>query len=227
MSSIGRFCLPLAATIAVLAAPVSSAATPRTITVHGTGIVETVPTRADFTFGVSANGETATAALAANAARMNKVIGALEKRSVAAADIQTAQISLQPNRNQMGDKILNYTATNSVTARIRSIDKAGPVIDAVVSAGANQISGPYLTASDQQLLSRNALKAAIADARARAKAIASAAGVKLGAVRSVTEESSTGPLPLGAVTAEKLASTPVSAGTVAIQADVTVTFAIA
>ena len=222
-----RLCLPLAATIAVLAAPVSSAATPRTITVHGSGIVETVPTRADFTFGVSANGETATAALAANGAKMNKVIGALKNRGVAEADIQTAQISLSPNRNQAGDKILNYTATNSVTARIRSIDKAGPVIDAVVSAGANQISGPYLTASDQRLLSRKALTAAIADARARAKAIAGAAGVRLGAVRSVSEESSSGPLPLGAVAAEKLASTPVSAGTVAIQADVTVTFAIA
>ena len=221
-----RWFVSLAALLAAIAAPASGAATSRTITVHGTGIVETTPTTADFTFGVAANGSTATAALSANAARMNGVIAAIRKRGVADADIQTAQISLSPNRNQAGDKILNYTATNSVTVHVRSIGNAGPVVDAAVHAGTNEIDGPSLAASDQLLLSRRALKAAYADARGRAQALASAAGVKLGAVRSVSEESATSPQPFAGVAA-KVASTPVSAGTVSIEADVTVTFAIA
>jgi uncharacterized protein YggE len=221
-----RLWFPLVAIVAALAAPASQAASPRTITVHGTGIVQTTPTTAEFTFGVAANGSNATSALSANAGKMNKVIDALRKRGIADADIQTAQISLQPNRNQAGDKILNYTATNSVTTRIKNIANAGPVVDAAVNAGAKEITGPSLVASDELVLSRRALKAAIADARARAQTIAAAAGVKLGAVRSVSEESGSSPLPFAA-SADKVAGTPVSAGTISIEADVTVTFAIA
>jgi uncharacterized protein YggE len=212
---------------AVFAAPAVAATTPRTITVHGTGIVETVPTTAVFTFGVSRTGNTATAALAANAAQMNRVIGALKSAGIAAADIQTASISLSPNLSQRGDKVLNYTAGNSVSARVRNLAKAGPVVDAVVRVGANQVSGPVLAPTDELLLSRRALTAAIADARARAKVIALAAKVSLCAVRAVTEDSSS-PIPYGTLAADKAAaSTPVEAGTVQIQADVTVTFAIA
>ncbi len=229
MTTLRRLSLPLVALAAAAVAPVSvaaTAATPRTITVHGTGIVKTTPTVADFTFGVAANGNTAAAALSANAAKMNKVISALKGRGIAAGDIQTAQISLQPNRNQAGDKILNYTATNSVAARIRSIAKAGPVVDAAVSAGANEIGGPSLTVTNELVLSRRALKVAVADARLRAQAIATASGVRLGEIQTVSEESTSSPLPLGAVAEAKVASTPVSAGTVAIQADVTVVYAI-
>jgi uncharacterized protein len=220
-----RTCLALAAVFAAIATPASSAAPPRTITVNGTGIVETTPTTADFTFGVAANGTTATAALSANAGRMTKVIAAIKRQGIATGDIQTAQISLAPNENQAGDKILNYTATNSVAVHVRGLAKAGPVVDAAVQAGANQVDGPSLAASDQLVLSRNALKAAIADARARAQVIAAAAGVRLGPVQSVSEQNTTTPLPLGAE-ANKSASTPVSAGTVSIESDVTVVFLI-
>ena len=202
------------------------AATERTITVHGAGIVHSTPTIAEFTFGVAANGSTASAALRANGVKMNTVIVAIKKGGVAAANIQTAQIVLQPNRNRAGDKVLNYTATNSVTARVKGIDNAGRVLDAAVRAGVNEINGPSLTIADERVVSRKALKKAIADARARAEAIAAAAGVELGEVRTVTEETTSFPLPYAAI-ADKAASTPVSAGTIAIQADVTVVFAIA
>jgi uncharacterized protein YggE len=202
----------------------AGAASPRTITVAGTGIVTSVPTEGEFTFGVSATAKTATAALAANARAMNKVIGSLKTQGIAAADIQTAAIRLSPNTNESGSTVLDYTATNSVTARIRSLAKAGPIIDGAVRAGANLVSGPVLTSSDQQELSRRALKLAIDDARARAQAIASAAKVRLGRVRSVTEVSTGITLPSTAVAAKSGVSTPVEAGTVRTEADVSVTF---
>ena len=205
-------------------AAAASAATPRTITVGGTGTVAAVPNRADFTFGVATNGPTATAALAANARLMTKVIAAIEARGVPAGQLQTAQIALSPNRNQTGNRILNYTASNSVTARVQPLAGAGSVVDAAVQAGANQVDGPSLTAADERALSRRALAAAVADARARASALAAAAHVKLGAVRSIAEQSTTTPTPFQKADA---ASTPVQAGSVEIEADVTVTFAIA
>jgi uncharacterized protein YggE len=204
----------------------ASAAGPRTITVNGTGIVTSVPNQADFTFGVSTNGSTATAALTANAKQMSNVIGVLKALGIADRNIQTAQISLAPNTNQAGTKVVDYTATNSVTARTKNIATSGKIIDGVVHAGANLVGGPSLTPSDQQALSRRALKAAIADARVRAGVIAAAAHVKLGRVRSVTEVSQ-GPITSSPVANKSFATTPVEAGTVQTEADVTVTFDIA
>ena len=226
-----RLCIVGLGTIAAMvalsmSAAASGAANPRQITVNGTGIVRSLPNQADFTFGVATTGDTATGALAANAKEATKVIDTLKALGIAARDIQTAQISITPNNNRAGTAVVSYTATNSVSARTAKIASAGKIVDGVVRAGANLVGGPSLTRSDQQSLSRRALKAAIADARARAQAIAAAAHVRLGRVHSVTEATN-GPLTSGPLAADKSASTPVEAGTVQTEADVTVTFDIA
>jgi hypothetical protein len=203
-----------------------SAANPRTVTVNGTGTVSSVPHEADFTLGVSATAKTATAATSANAGEMARVIGALKAKGVASADIQTTEISLQPNQNDAGTKVINYTVTNSVTVDIRDLTEAGAIIDAAVNAGANQVDGPTLTPTGQQEIYRAALKAAIADARTRAQAIADAAGEKLGKLRTATETSSM-PVTFGAAKAAfpgAAAVTPVEPGTVKTEADVTATY---
>jgi len=199
---------------------------PRAITVNGTGTVSSVPHEADFTLGVSATAATATSATSANATEMTRVIGALKSNGVAPADIQTAEISLSPNENEAGTKVLNYTVTNSVTVNIRNLSKAGSTIDAAVHAGANQVDGPNLTPTGQQEIYRAALKAAIADAHSRAQAIANAAGEKLGKLRSASETSSPPPLAFSAAKSELAgaAPTPVEPGKVQTEADVTATY---
>jgi uncharacterized protein YggE len=211
------------AVVALGAAAAGAKAGPRTITVNGIGIVTSVPNQADFTFGVSTNRGTAADALTANARQMTKVIGVLKSLGLADRSIQTAQISLSPNMNRAGTAVISYTATNSVTARTTNISTSGKIIDGVVRAGANLVGGPSLTASDQQTLSRKALRAAIADARARARVIAAAAHVTLGRVRSVTEAGQ-GPITSSPVAAKSFAATPVAAGTIQTEVDVTVTF---
>jgi uncharacterized protein YggE len=224
MRRVGTVVLVTVAAAAVLGASAGSAkAGPRTITVNGTGIVTSVPNQADFTFGVSTNRNTAADALTANAKQMSKVIGVLKALGLSDRSIQTAQISLSPNMNRAGTAVVSYTATNSVTARTENISTSGKIIDGVVRAGANLVGGPSLTASDQQSLSRKALSAAIVDARARARVIAAAAHVKLGRVRSVTETSQ-GPIMSSPVAAKSFATTPVAAGTIQTEVDVTVTF---
>ncbi len=215
--------LSTVATVAVGA----SAAGLRTITVQGTGIVTSVPDQAEFSFGVSTTGRTARQALASNAVRMSKVIAALKAQRVAPADIQTAQISLTPNTNQNGTAILNFTASNSVSATTKNVANAGSIVDAAVGAGANLVGGPSLTPSDQVLLTRKALRAAVADARARALSIAAAAHVKLGRVRTVTEVTSSPIVTAIPYAKQGAASTPVEPGTIQTEEDVTVTFEIA
>jgi uncharacterized protein YggE len=215
------------AALAAAAASPAAAATPRVITVNGTGIVNTVPDQAQFTFGVSVTGPTAKAALTANAARMNRLIAAVKAKGIPASAIQTAEVSLTPNTNDNGTRILDFTAANSVTVTTKVIAQAGSIVDAAVAAGANTVSGPSLSPSNQAALQRAALAKAVADARGRALAIAQAAHVRLGAVRTVTEGTSTpitfNEAPKAAVAAP---STPVEPGTVQVEEDVTVTYAI-
>src|SRR4029450_8495073 len=89
--------------------------------------------------------------------------------------------------DENGNAVAGYTATNSVTVTIRKIADAGDVVDAAVGAGANQVYGPNLLASDQNAAYRKGLAAAVAEARTKAEALARASGVSLGRVTAVTE----------------------------------------
>jgi uncharacterized protein len=219
---------PFALLALVAGSATAFGASPRTITVSGTGTVTSVPNQAAFTFGVATNGKSAQQALSANASRMNRVISALKALGIRSANLQTAEISLNPNTNSNGTVIVGYSASNSVTATTDNVAKAGPIVDAAVGAGANLVSGPSLTPSDQALLNHKALQAAVLDARTGAEAIAAAAGVKLGALESVSEVSNSTPpvVPGGFEARAAGAATPVEAGTVQTEEDITATFAI-
>ena len=199
-------------------------ATPgRAITVVGQGSVRVVPNRAGFSFGVSTRGKTAVQALQANGADMRKVIAALKSAGIRSADLQTSAVSLSPVTSDDGESIIGYAASNSVSATIEDISRAGSIVDAAVAAGANQVDGPSLTTADQEALYRSALKAAVADARTKAETLAEASGLHVGAVRSVDESSVSPPVPY-ADAARTAAPTPIEAGTQQVTATVTVVF---
>jgi uncharacterized protein len=193
------------------------------ITVQGSGTVNTIPDRAQLSFGVETRAATAKAALAANAAEMRKVIAAV--KAAGATDVQTQSVSLQPQYAEAGS-VQGYVAQNSVSGTILELAKAGAVIDAAVDAGANQVYGPSLSRGDQAELYRQALRAAVADARLRAQALAAAANLTLGRVTQVVEAGSA-PSPVFSVAkASDEAGTPIEAGTQQIVASVQVTFSV-
>jgi uncharacterized protein len=201
----------------------AAASTARSLTVTGSGKATAVPNRVAFSFGVTTQAKTAAGALNANSTEMRKVIAALKAAGVAAKDIQTTGVSLSPRYSPSGDDIVGYTASNMVNATIKGIARAGAVIDAAVGAGANQVFGPSFTRSDTALLYRRALRAAVANARAKAQTLASAGHVRLGPIRFITESSST-PVPIEAKASP--AETPIEGGTQSIEASVTVEFAL-
>ena len=165
--------LVLASVVAAVSLPgsaTSAAAETGGITVQGTGSVAIAPDRAELSFGVESQGQTAKAALAANAAEMRRVIAAVKAAS--GANVTTQSVSLSP-RYDGQNQVQGFVATNTVSATIKEIAKAGALIDAAVDAGANQVYGPSLSRSDQGASYRKALEAAVADARASAQALAS------------------------------------------------------
>ena len=196
------------------------------ITVNGVGTVTAKPDEAEFTFGVETQGQTADEALAKNSVAVQKVIDAVKGAGVAASDIQTQQVSVYPRYSDNGQAIVGFTATNSVTAKIRDVSKAGAVTEAAVKAGANQVYGPTFSISNQNALYKSALDDAFADAKSKADAIAQTTGVTLGRVVNVVESGqSFMPYPAASDAAGE-AAPPIEPGLQEIQATLTVTFAI-
>jgi len=196
------------------------------ITVTGVGTITSVPDEAAFTIGVQTQGPTAREALTANSEQMQRVIAALKAAGVDKSDIKTQDVSVSANYADEG-RIEGYSARNSVLVTIRNLSKAGRILDAASNAGANEIYGPTLSRSDEDKLQAKALREAVVDARAKAEALADAAGVRLGSVTAMTEGSSGGPQPYYD-SAMRLATTdaPIEPGTQDSQATVSVTFAI-
>lgn len=205
--------------------PASSAeAEPGSITAQGAASVASIPDRAELSFGVESQGQTAKAALAANAAEMRRVIAAV--KAAGGTGIRTQSVSLSPRYDEQ-NQVQGFVATNSVSATIREIAKAGALIDAAVDAGANQVYGPSLARGDQGELYRDALKAAVADARASAQALAAASNLALGRITSIVEGGGSAPQPYAvADKAMEAGSTPIEPGTQQTTATVSVTFAV-
>ncbi len=218
---------PLVLAVALAAATLpgsasSAAADPGDITVVGTASVSSVPDRAELSFGVESQGPTAKAALAANAIEMRKVIVAV--KAAGGTGVKTQSVSLSPRYDEQNE-VRGFTATNTVSATIKEIAKAGALIDAAVTAGANQIYGPSLSSGDRTEQYRAALAAAVANARGSAQVLAAAANLSLGRVTAIVESGGApSPLPFAANKAQDTASTPIEPGTEQTTASVTVTF---
>ena len=143
----------------------ASTAQPSLVTTNGHGDVTAVPDEAVVSAGVNTHAATAAAALSQNAQLMQQVIAAL--KNAGGSDLQTQEVSLNPQTDQQGT-VTGYVAQDTVSAKAK-IAAAGALIDAAVGAGANTVDGPSLDVSDTDALYRDALKQAVADARAKAR----------------------------------------------------------
>jgi uncharacterized protein YggE len=200
------------------------------------GEVSATPDMASIQAGVVAEARTASAAMADQRERMTAVVEALKAAGVADADIQTTSLELTPvyppydyERNQQEMTITGYRAANRVTVRARDLARLGPTLDALVEAGANDISSISFDFSQSDDLQDAARRDAVIKLRERADLYASAAGVRVGRLLELSEAGGFNPYPI-VVTGSRLmaeaASTPVEAGTMTLQVTVNATFEI-
>ena len=210
-------------------------ALPRIVTVSGTGEVKTRPDMAIVNTGVATEGSTAQDALSKNNAAMTAVMNALKNAGVAEDDIQTSNFSLspqyppyQPNQTTP-PRISGYQVSNQVTARVKELAKLGAILDALVRAGSNQISGISFDVNEPKPMLDDARKKAVADARAKAELYASAAGVSLGRVVQISESGGVimPPQPMYRMAAmDGAASVPIAAGQQTLGTNVSITYEI-
>ena len=209
--------------------------TPRRLVVNGTGEASARPDLAVISAGVVVQAETASAALADNTRAMNAVLEQLRGSGLPAEDVQTSQFSVTPlfddrrpdPQTPVPPRIVGYQVSNQVTARVRDLDRLGAILDALVTAGANSITGPWFEIADPEQLQGQARDAAVADAIARAGRYAAAAGVRLGEIISIEETGAFVPPPRPMMRAEAMAAdVPIAPGETEVSASVTMTFAI-
>ncbi len=217
-----------------LAMPATAQDTQRQITVTGSAEVEAVPDLGTVSAGVETQAATAGEALGLNSTAMTAVFAALDAAKVERRDVQTSQLNLNPvfdnsaEADQSGmPKVSGYQASNMVTVKVRDVANLGAVIDAMTKAGANRLYGVGFEVSDPQAALDTARRKAVADARAKAELFAEAAGVSLGSVLSIREGGGDPgrPRPMFAK-AEMAPAPPVSVGTVTLNADVALVYAI-
>lgn len=208
------------------APPLPSDATALQVSAHGEA--HRVPDLATFSAGVVTQAADVNAAMRANAQRMSAVIAALRQAGVAERDIQTANLSAEPQYRDgpnQAPKITGYVVTNTVRVRLHELGKAGDVLDALVREGANQIEGPSFTLDQPETALDEARKEAVHQAQARADLYAAATGLKVRRIVSISESGGAMPPPRmlqAGVMRAAAVSTPVAAGenTVTVDLDV-------
>ena len=218
-------------TLPAVASADSHMTAPATITVTGEGIVAAVPDLATVSLGVTMQGDTAAAAMAAGNTALQAVLERLKAAGIEDRDLQTSNLSLNPNW-QSGDGttapvIVGYIASNILSVRVRDLDKLGAVLDAVVTDGANTLNGISFGLADPDPVLDEARGEAVADARGRAELLVGAAGVKLGRILSIAESGGMMPMPAPMFRLEAASdAVPVAGGEVGMSASVTITYEI-
>jgi uncharacterized protein YggE len=225
-------------TCAICVAPSSNAAaveivSPQAqIVVAGEGTVTVPPDLAQVRSGVSTRAPTVKEAADTNSRTMGVIIDKLVEAGIDRKDIQTSQFFIQPvyasSDSHGAQRLVGYNVSNQVTAKIRTLEKVSDILDRMIAAGANNVWNLEFLVSDPSKALDEARRSAIADARRKAELYASAAGVALGPVVSVTEQGTTAPGPIRSMRAEVAADVvpPIAVGENTLRVSVSVGFAI-
>lgn len=225
-----RHLLTAAALLAAVPALADDGPKVPTLTVSAEGHTNRAPDVADLSGGVVTTAATAAGAMAANATQMSAVVAAVRKAGIAERDVQTSGLTLAPQYKYADNQppmLTGYQATNSVALRVRKLNDAGRLVDALVAAGANQISGPTFRVDAADAALDEARVSAVATARARAELYAKAAGLHVKRIVSISESSGEGPVirPMAMMLRAKGAdSTPVVPGEVSLSITVNMVF---
>ena len=212
-----------------------TAGSPR-VTVTGVGTVRTTPNLLTLSVDVHTTAASAGAALASNDTDTAAVVTALTRAGTRRADIQTTNLSVQPDYASTGSTVTGYSVDNTIVAKIRTLSSAGTLIDAAVAAGGNAARIDSLAFSLTQPIHAQdrARRIAVHQAIDHAAAMAAAAGRRLGGICSLADQTTTStpvPLPFGFGVAGQAASprtpVPVEAGSQRVTARVTIVYSLA
>ncbi len=215
--------------------PVLLTQTPQGITAAGHSELKEKPDVARVTLTVTTNARNSAQSVQQNAERTTAVLAGLQGIGIAGKDIETLSYTVQPtfDYSESPPKRKGYQVQNSVQVTVHDLTKVGLVIDTVTAEGSGaEIGDVSFDLSDRAQAQADALAQAVASAKRKAGVMASAAGVDLGRLLSITEgaeASPPGPIPLYAprsfAAIGQATPTPIAAQQITIVADATLLYA--
>lgn len=213
----------------------------RTFTVSGEGKTVAVPDVAEINFGVLTEGGKNLADLQReNTEKINEAVSFLKEEGIDEKDIKTQYYNISPRYQYFScpvslgfenirpcppSEIIGYSISQSLSVKIRSLNKAGDILAGVVERGANNVSGPNFTVDDPVKLQNEAREKAIKQAREKAKSMAKAGGFRVGRLISI-QEGFSGPPIIYALEAKVSAGSSLEPGSQEIISNVTLIYEI-
>jgi uncharacterized protein YggE len=168
--------------------PPTPAETPVIVT-QGEGSVKRPPDRVWVMIAAESRAKSPNDAQRANADAMSAVMQKLKGASLPADAIRTTAYDLQPEFDYANGRqtLRGYVARNTIEVRVDDIPKVGQILELAVGSGATSVSGVRFDLQDRSSAEREALRLAVADARRRADAAASGAGVRVDRIVRIEE----------------------------------------
>ncbi len=207
-----------------------------TLNLSAYGEVHATPDMATISLGVLTDAPTAAGAMSANAARMTQIMAALKKAGVAAKDIQTSGLNLNPQyvyEQNVPPRLTGYQVSSQVTVIVRDLNALGGAVDACVKAGANQVNGISFGINDPTAAENAARLDAAKALQAKADLYAKAMGYRVSRLVSLSEGGGYSappptPMPMVAMArADKSEAMPVAPGELRVRMDVSGYFELA
>ena len=166
------------------------------VQVAGFGKATGVPDLATLSLGVEIIDDTVAEARRRAAESLQEVKDALTEKGIAEADIATSHFRIRPDYDYSQEgapTLIGYRVSNGLRVTVRDTvtdtDNVGPIIDAAVAAGGNDIvfNSLSFSFSDTSAMELQAREAAVADLAAKAGQLAEFAGRELGDLKLLTE----------------------------------------
>jgi uncharacterized protein YggE len=205
-----------------------------TIVVTGSSDVSATPDRAAVNLGAVAEAKQAIEAQKQLNLIMQRVVKDIKALGIADEKIRTDRLYLYPVYSNPGRKtdqepdaprIVGYRAANTVRVQVDDLERIGSVIDAGITAGANQLANLSFELREDGKYRREALKLATQEARVKAEAIAAAMSLQLGEVVEIREEGARMPYPVERkYAAPASAGAPIQPGQIEVSAGVSIRF---
>ncbi len=191
---------------------------PNTLVVSGKGQAAAIPDSATLSYTVAKTASTVSAAMDAATRVQKKALAAIEGEGVAAKDIRTTAYTIQPHRTYrpcpVGTsicppaKITGYDVSQTVSVKIPDLAAVSGIIAQLGAVGVSNLSGPNFSVSNPTAVKDEARAKAIAQAKEKARALATQLGVRLGHLIHYTETTGPGPLPYALSAASRSAEAP-------------------
>jgi uncharacterized protein YggE len=198
------------------------------IVTRGEGMVTRAPDLSFVTLAVESRARSSRDAQRMNAEAMSAVHKRLLAAGIAADALRTIGLSLHQQFDDVNGRRVprDFVARNTLEVRISDVSRTGELADLAVQEGATSLSNIRFDLKDRSGAEREALRLAVADARARADAMAAGAGRVVDRILKIDDSRAVvvPPTPMFSLArADAAAVTPTEPGLIEIRAQVTLT----